>query len=526
MGAAIESSRYQHMSRKSTSSKKFVAPRGEDGKFLPRDQWSKATQKEFERLKKQGIFKNPIVRSSSGRRRGKDIWIPPQDKNGQFLPMDRWSTADKKAYRRALKDGLVPGGLVPRGYAGRFSTEVVPKSRRSRSKVVEAIVPRSMDVEFESDDLYDIKRGIRRLEHRLEDLTDEFDRSAHRQLLPERGGSCGYGVVRGRRSYSDKPQNTTVHQQQPIEDVEAGYTDPNVEDVEWSESACSEDPCDAEILSEIQDLKNVCGESIKRLEEHRHDISQNRSLTRNRAERALMYNRPRSLSRCFDSIVESVKAHPVLAIIGVGAFALVGYALYRWIRSLVSTLTPGTQISGGVMSFPGTTPYTLTTDDSLWLIRSIWGEVNRSDRDWETSRVQQGAAAVMWAMANNYMTVGAKRTRFATFGDFVQAYSQPINPAWINPDATKCQQRPDMCTPQMISFRVALRSKPWAQFPEGARALVTAFVQGTLRNPIGIRTDFRAANTGYRPADPVNVADNIFGTDPTARRRTLGTMSA
>lgn len=514
------------MSRKSTKSNKFVAPRGEDGKFLPMDQWPKATQKEFERLKKNGVFKNPIVKSSSGRRRGKNIWIPPQDKNGQFLPMNKWSVAEQRAYKRALKNGMVPGGLVPRGYAGRFATDAAPKSRRSKSKAAGAIVTRPQDGEFESDDLYDIKRGIRRLEHRLEDFTEEFERAANqasRRYLPEQQEACECGVAGCQHKRSRRPV-TRVSQTGYPESIESGYTDPDVEDADFE--VCSDDPCDAEILSEIRQLSGVCGESIKKLEEHRHGISHNRSLTRNRAERALMYNRPRSLSRGFDSILESVKSHPVLAILGLGAFALVGYALYRWVRSLVSTLTPGAQISGGVMSFPGTAPYTLTTDDSLWLIRSIWGEVNRSDRNWETSEVQQGAAAVMWSMANNYMTVGRKRTIFSTFGDFVQAYSQPINPAWVNPDGTKCQQRPDMCTPQMIAFRVALRSKPWSQFPAGAQALVTAFVQGTLRNPIGTRTDFRAANTGYRTADSINVAGNIFGTDPDARRRTSGLASA
>ena len=503
------------MARKSTSSKKFVAPRDETGKFLPMDQWPKATQKEFERLKKQGVFKNPIVKSSSGRRRGKNIWIPPQDKNGRFLPMEHWSTADKKAYKKALKDGMVPGGLVPRGYAGRFATEAAPTSHRSRSKATGAMVVRPQDEEFESDYLYDIKRGIRRLEHRLEDLTDEMDRSGRRHVTMIPGecdsGSCGYE----RRVPHKHLTRVSQHQAQGEEPYP--YVDSNVQDAEWEETSC-DDPCQTEILQKISEANDACQGSLDQLA--KYTSRAHGGLVRNRAERAIMYNRPRSLSRGFDSILESVKKHPVLAILGLGAFALVGYALYRWVRSVVSTLSPGTEIRGGVMYFPGTSPYTLTTDDSLWLIRSIYGEVNRSNQNWETSQVQQGASAVMWSMANNYMTVGAKRTTFSTFGDFVQAYSQPINPAWINPDSEKCQARPDMCTPDMIQFRRTLRAKQWSQFAPGAQALVTSFVQGTLRNPIGIRTDFRASGTGYRPSDAINVAGNIFGTADNARRRT------
>ena len=517
------------MSRKSTSSKKFVAPRGEDGKFLPMAEWSKATQKEFERLKKQGVFKNPIVKSSSGRRRGKDIWIPPQNKNGQFLPMSQWSAADQRAYKKALKDGLVPGGLVPRGHAGRFATEAAPKSRRSRGRPAAAIVSHPGDADFGSDDVYDIKRGIRRLEHRLEDLTEEFDRATRRAStgrLPAYQEPCSCGVEGCRHGVRFGRSKTQVSQQERAEDrfMESGSAEPPI-DVEWRD-ACDEDACGAEILQAAKDAREACQGSLDQLEKytgHPHGgLTRNRS---NRTERAIMYNRPRSLSRGFDSIIEAAKEHPVLAIVGIGALALVGYALYRWVRSLVSTFAAGTEIRGGVMYFPGTAPYTLTTDDSLWLIRSIWGEVNRSDRDWETPNVQQGSAAVMCSMANNYMTVGAKRTIYSTFGDFVQAYSQPINPSWLDPAGSRCQGRPDMCTAAQVQFRRALRSKPWSQFPPGAQALVTAFVQGTLRNPIGIRTDFRASNTGYRPADAINVANNIFGTADNARRRT-GTATA
>ena len=193
------------MSRKSKSSRKFVAPRGENGKFLPMDQWPRATQKEFERLKKNGVFKNPIVKSSSGRRRGKNIWIPPQDKNGQFLPMSQWSAAEQRAYKKALKAGMVPGGLVPRGYAGRFATEAAPRSRRSKSRTTGAIVERPQDGEFESDHLYDIKRGIRRLEHRLEDFTEEFERAARRASGREQPESCECGVEGCQHKRSRRP---------------------------------------------------------------------------------------------------------------------------------------------------------------------------------------------------------------------------------------------------------------------------------------------------------------------------------
>jgi hypothetical protein len=496
------------MARKSSQS--FVAPRGEDGKFIPRSQWSKKTQKEFDRLQRQGAFrgpkKNPIVRSSSGRRRGKNIWIPPHDKNGRFLPMAQWSAVDKKAYRKALKDGLVPGSLVPRGHAGRFSGDGAAGLGRSRGNRKAG----REDEWFESDDLYDLKRGIRRLEHRLEDLTDEMERVGSRgraRALVDRCDDGGCQVPSGR---------TRTHVNQEFESPYV--TDPDVEDAEWSETSCS-DPCQSEILSEVKKIGGVCRDSIERLEEHR-GLSKNRSLVKNSSAQLMMYNRPRTLGQHFDEVLGYLKAHPVVAIAGLGALALIGFALYKMVRTILSNVVAGASIRQGVMSFPGSTQYLITQDDALWLIRAIWGEVNRSNERWETSAVQRGAAAVLWALANNYMTVGRKRELYPTFGQYIQAYCQPINPIWSSAGASGCQRNPGACTADRLAFRQALRSKPWAQFPPGAQALVTAFVAGTLSNPIGRRTDWAAAGEGRTTIDAVNIAGNVFITDPDARSRT------
>lgn len=537
------------MARKSKSQAKFSAPRGSDGKFLPRDQWPKSVRKEFEKLKKNGAFKNPtrenpIVTSSRGRRKGKDIWIPPQNKaTGQFLPMDEWSASEKRAYRKALREGLVPGTLVPRGYSGRFSTAGAPQRRKARQVEEMAIYQRPQDEE--PYELYDIKRGIRRLEHRIEDLTDEFDRAARRagarrdveqytsaevQEFCRRCGRTHRRPVRTTQLPTLKPSPKALPEHDIGEDALEEYERTGIKREDWPvveepiDVEYCEDPCDAEILEAARGAQEACEKAETALAEIRPMVA-NRSFSRNRAIRTLMYNRPRSVGQGFDSIVEYVKEHPVLAIVGIGTAVVVGYAIYRLIRSIVSTISVGTEIRNGVMSFPGVTPYRITQEDSVWLLRSIWGEVNRSNRNWDTADVQRGAAAVLWAMANNYMTVGRKRTLFSTFGDFVQAYSQPINPAWVNPDGAKCQQSPAMCTSEMIAFRRALRSKPWSEFPAEAQAIVTAFVNGALPNPVGSRTDFRAANRGYRPPDPLTVAGNTFGTDPDARRRGTATTS-
>jgi len=427
--------------------------------------------------------------------------------------MAQWSAAEKKAYRKALKGGLVPGSLVPRGYAGRFSADGARGSRRSGGGG--AIQERCGDEWFGSDDVYDIKRGIRRLEHRLEDLTEEMDRAASRGLRPV----TRWHPPHDRACLPGSRETPGIRQK-----FETPYVDdPDLEEVRDAdfEDVCHSDPCQAEILDKINQLGEVCQGSIDQLERYGGLARNGRAgLTRNDASRRMMYNRPRTLGQRFDNVLGYLKEHPIIAIVGLGAVALIAFALYKMVRTILSNVASGAEISHGVMRFPGSDPYLITQDDALWLIRAIWGEVNRSNDGWETAAVQSGAAAVMWALANNYMTVGQKRRLYPTFGQYIQAYCQPINPIWSSAGASGCQRNPSACTADRLAFRQALRSKPWAQFPPGAQALVTTFVAGGLRNPIGRRTDWAAAGEGRVTADAVNVAGNVFITDPSARSRT------
>jgi hypothetical protein len=234
-----------------------------------------------------------------------------------------------------------------------------------------------------------------------------------------------------------------------------------------------------------------------------------------------MYYVKRTFSEKLRDGLGFMRDNPLVVLLAVGTLALVGYALYRAFKAyrLRALASAGVEIVGSTIYFPGANPYVITPDDKLWLIRSIWGEVSRDPSAWSRPDVRQGGAAVLWAFANHYVTVGRKRQLFPSLGDFVQAYSQPINPRWIDPDGQKCRQSPHMCTSDRIAFRRALRAKSWGEFPPDLQELVDSFVAGRLPNPIGTRTDFRADRTGYRPADPLMIAGNVFGTAPQARRR-------
>jgi hypothetical protein len=221
----------------------------------------------------------------------------------------------------------------------------------------------------------------------------------------------------------------------------------------------------------------------------------------------------------FVKVVDFVKDHPIIILFGVGFLV----ALYVAIRTGLVRRVPfvagaGTvSLVGGIATPRTGMPYQIDSNDRLWMVRMLWGEVARSERAWATQDTQRGGAAVLWAMINHYLTVGRKREIYPNLGAFLQGYSQPISYQWADPGSSRCQRNPSACTDAKIRFRQALRTRAWGEFPPELRNLVDEFVAGRVQNPIGTRTDFRASGTGYYPSDMMVVEGNVFGTNPAAR---------
>jgi len=528
------------MAKKHKSSSEFIRPRDEHGKFIPKEQWSKTDQKAFERMKRQGVFKNPIVKS---KRTGKDTWVHPQDPNtGRYLPEDQWSKRQKRLFKKAQKEGLLPGAMRDKdgkfvSLTGRKKKDVTEEIRERRTDIYERIAhlegliegALSTHYQRQQPSVVFIPQQFPQQPYYEEDEEDEEAplvmprrREVHQihEFVDERGHPIG-------KFYTDEEGNVeAVEEDLGPEQIEMGpvITQPRPvwgmkKEKEIEQAGCS--PCDKLILEGQAEERAALKEQIEEIQElsglAREKVKKN-ALRRRPYINPLMY-RNKSFSRRFVEIVDYFRDRPLMAILGIGAIAIIGYALYRVARTYISTFSPGAAIANGVMSFPGTPSYQITQDDKNWMARAIWGEVSRDPAAWARADVQKGAAAVLWAFANNYMTVGQKRQLFSTFGTFIQAYSQPINPRWDEASDTKCQQMPSMCTADRLAFRQALRVKAWNTFPVELQNVVNRFVQGTLYNPIGRRTDFRAANTGYYAADRMLVSGNVFGTDPAARQR-------
>ena len=502
----------------------FEVPRDEEGHFLPKDLWIKKEIREYERLKKQGLLKkNPMRRTKiKGSSRAKNLYIQPRGGDGSFLPKSEWTPSERRLAERAEEKGLTIAAQMPRDSKGRFvSPTGNPKKKKKKDQVTAlSEYPAMVPVHPGPGDYPGAHQG---------NVTVVYPpyppQPAPVYPMPAQVQAPQPIIVQmpdRAVAQDDRLRLTAKRRRHDDGDIDEEY-----------EVLC--DPCQAQLLKGQKDIiegQNVLKKGVEVCEQcfipgYEEDERQltfpyeSSDLSRNPRRRYPMYYVERTFSDRIGDALDVFRRKPLLALVAVGAVALIGYALFRLIKTFRfnAMSSAGVDIANGTIYFPGEQPYVITDEDKLWMARMIFGEVNRNPAAWNRADVQRGGGAVLWAMANHYITVGQKRQLYPTFASFLQAYSQPINPRWVDPNGERCRRSPAMCTSERIAFRRMLRAKSWGAFPVALQNLVLNFAAGRLPNPIGTRTDFRMAGTGYNPSDPLNVEDNVFGTAPNARRR-------
>ena len=166
-----------------------------------------------------------------------------------------------------------------------------------------------------------------------------------------------------------------------------------------------------------------------------------------------------------------------------------------------NTLVPA--LVWGVLHFSDGTAYQLTSEDVLWAARSLHCEGGPP-------------AANLWTLSQRFT---AYRQHFPTFTDFIQNFSQCVNPDWI--DGRFCgpggsyEGRPE-CSEQAIQVRQGASSISWAEIaarkPEVTQATM-AWAQGRLKNPVLRSTNWAAPSVAQSYLDRVPGASIILKAD-------------
>lgn len=142
---------------------------------------------------------------------------------------------------------------------------------------------------------------------------------------------------------------------------------------------------------------------------------------------------------------------------------------------------PNGRLPYGKIVVKGATPYQLTPSDVLWAARSV---------------VYEGGdpADVIWTEAQRFAVM---RPIFGSFGNFVQAFSQPINPDWRRAGlfcraGGKYFGRSE-CSEAALVKRARAAESSWATLRDKDPRAVEAVIRwanADLRNPLPRSTNF------------------------------------
>lgn len=148
--------------------------------------------------------------------------------------------------------------------------------------------------------------------------------------------------------------------------------------------------------------------------------------------------------------------------------------------------------------------YEFTAEDRDLLVRAMWGESGERSTSTREGLAVACTMIQRWAMLLTlpwYRAVLARRPDAAVYGytafsDFLAAYSQPVNPAWLN--GGRKDRDPDTIDPAE-QRRDWIQTRPITSFSPAVRALVSAILDGeSLRD--GVPADMRGLVHFYCPA--------------------------
>jgi hypothetical protein len=169
---------------------------------------------------------------------------------------------------------------------------------------------------------------------------------------------------------------------------------------------------------------------------------------------------------------------------------------------------------GTIVSATDNYSYALTSDDVLWAGRMLAGEGGNH-------------AATLWTMTQRAVVadVGKPGSRYPTLTSLLRGYSQPISERWVE-GGDRCPvpvPGSTWCSPEKLARREAMVTRSWSSLPEDIRAVVSAWADGKLPNPVPGAVHFRANDATARAQIaagthiPVLTAGNVYTAVPETR---------
>lgn len=149
--------------------------------------------------------------------------------------------------------------------------------------------------------------------------------------------------------------------------------------------------------------------------------------------------------------------------------------------------------------------YYLDDNDVSWLARALWGETGKNGSE-------EAMTAVAFCMMQRYLRWPGSENKWPFWYQFVRAFSQPVNPAWSDPNGAFARKYPRLCTPARMRRREKIQTCPWQDVPVNAKRIAGAFGAGYfLVSPCPDAVNFGAAGLVKRQKKTgINIGDNVF----------------
>ena len=158
----------------------------------------------------------------------------------------------------------------------------------------------------------------------------------------------------------------------------------------------------------------------------------------------------------------------------------------------------------------------LTEDDYAWALRSVLGEAGgAAGHEWEW-------AAVLWTMANRWLGMPAMQQSSASFGQYIQRFSQPVNPNQIgvihpydktadDPTGQRHSQERDV---RIRAFRARSAESIARQYPALAAYVMKFFKGQVSREPFANFANFAAPSVQKSLPVVGRAGGNVFYSEP------------
>ena len=142
--------------------------------------------------------------------------------------------------------------------------------------------------------------------------------------------------------------------------------------------------------------------------------------------------------------------------------------------------------------------------DIMWLAKSLWGECGKGGEF-------EDMLAVACCMMQRYLRWKRANVEWGTFSSFVRAFSQPVNPIWVDPSPYRRRKYPKLCTPARLRRRRTICNAPWVDVPRAPKLVAMGFGCGMYASPVPDAVNFGAAALIKRQGRKgINLGGNVF----------------